>query len=435
MDTLDTRIDAAAASLLTEVGADFTMEQLAARAQVPRATLYRHIGSKQALLTRLAAHAAPDAGVAPDPRIRILLAARRVFAQAGLAGATMEQIAAEAQVGVATVYRHFGDKDGLIRAFIAELSPRPVVRELAEPTADVAADLRALATTLLPFFYEYRDILRLILTAEATERAYIEQLRTGSDHTLDQLESYFATQTRRRAPGGGGHAAHAGAGVSGPAADVYGHRADALRHAARRRRPDRRPDRPTVHDGTATRRRLVMALPSSPDSAAGFAQPDANTRVETTTCCIVGAGPAGAMLALLLARQGVPVVLLEAHRDFERAFRGDTLHPAVLELLDQLGLADRLLALRHATVRAFNVPTTTGNVTVDLFGTLRTRFPYITVTGASTVPGVCHRGGRALSDVCAAHGLQRGWRDRGAGGHPRRPLSRDQMAPTNCAPP
>ncbi|MDQ3732029.1 MAG: FAD-dependent monooxygenase, partial [Pseudomonadota bacterium] len=46
-----------------------------------------------------------------------------------------------------------------------------------------------------------------------------------------------------------------------------------------------------------------------------------------TTCCIVGAGPAGATLALMLARNGLPVILLEMHRNFEREFRGDTLHP------------------------------------------------------------------------------------------------------------
>jgi 2-polyprenyl-6-methoxyphenol hydroxylase-like FAD-dependent oxidoreductase len=71
---------------------------------------------------------------------------------------------------------------------------------------------------------------------------------------------------------------------------------------------------------------------------------------QQTICCIVGGGPAGAVLALLLARQGVPVILLEAHADFDRDFRGDTLHPSILEVLDEIGLADRLLELPHAKV-------------------------------------------------------------------------------------
>jgi 2-polyprenyl-6-methoxyphenol hydroxylase-like FAD-dependent oxidoreductase len=65
--------------------------------------------------------------------------------------------------------------------------------------------------------------------------------------------------------------------------------------------------------------------------------------VQTTDCCIVGGGLAGAVLALLLARQGISVMLLEAHRDFDRDFRGDTIHPSVMEIIDELGLSDRLL--------------------------------------------------------------------------------------------
>ncbi|MDQ3819905.1 MAG: FAD-dependent monooxygenase, partial [Acidobacteriota bacterium] len=56
-----------------------------------------------------------------------------------------------------------------------------------------------------------------------------------------------------------------------------------------------------------------------------------------TPCCIVGGGPAGAVLALLLARKDIPVILLEAHEDFDRDFRGDTVHPSVLEIMDHLG--------------------------------------------------------------------------------------------------
>lgn len=194
MDTIDQRIVRAATGLLNQVGEGFTMDQLAGKANVPRATLYRRVGSKEALLQRLAV----EAGVVLDPqrdvRTRILHGARRVFGRYGLASATIEQIAAEAEVGVATVYRHFGDKDHLVWAAVEELTPRPFLRDLAPPSEDVAADLMTLTTTLLPFIYEYRDIMRLMLTGNDAERAYIEHLRTGSDRTLDQIAAYFAAQ-------------------------------------------------------------------------------------------------------------------------------------------------------------------------------------------------------------------------------------------------
>jgi 2-polyprenyl-6-methoxyphenol hydroxylase-like FAD-dependent oxidoreductase len=99
--------------------------------------------------------------------------------------------------------------------------------------------------------------------------------------------------------------------------------------------------------------------------------------VETTTCCIVGSGPAGAVLALLLARKGILVTLLEEHMDFDRDFRGDTIHPSTMQIMDEIGLADRLLQLDHT--KAFSVPvqTTTGAVTLADFRRLKTRFPYI----------------------------------------------------------
>src|SRR5512143_641037 len=65
-------------------------------------------------------------------------------------------------------------------------------------------------------------------------------------------------------------------------------------------------------------------------------------------CCIAGGGPAGLMLGLLLARAGVEVLVLEKHADFLRDFRGDTLHPSTLEVMDELGLLADLLRLPHA---------------------------------------------------------------------------------------
>jgi len=96
--------------------------------------------------------------------------------------------------------------------------------------------------------------------------------------------------------------------------------------------------------------------------------------IEQTTCCVVGAGPAGAILSFMLARKGIPVMLLESHLDFDRDFRGDTLHPSILEAMDELGLADRLLQLPHTELSLIAPPG--GGPRLDLHE-LKTKFPYV----------------------------------------------------------
>lgn len=101
-----------------------------------------------------------------------------------------------------------------------------------------------------------------------------------------------------------------------------------------------------------------------------------NTATQTS-CCIVGAGPGGAILSLLLARQGIPVTLLEAQDDFDRDFRGDTIHPNVLHLMDQLGLAERLLELRHSKLRTVSFQTPDGPFIAADLGRVEEKFPFI----------------------------------------------------------
>lgn len=116
--------------------------------------------------------------------------------------------------------------------------------------------------------------------------------------------------------------------------------------------------------------------------ATALADPEVEVQEETsdeqeTVCCIVGGGPAGMMLGLLLARKGVRVTVLEAHKDFEREFRGDTIHPSVLEVLDEIGLAEPLHELRHNKLYGptLRVANTTFNP-IDL-RSLKIKFPYV----------------------------------------------------------
>ncbi len=98
---------------------------------------------------------------------------------------------------------------------------------------------------------------------------------------------------------------------------------------------------------------------------------------EETRCMIAGAGPGGAMLALLLARRGVPVTLLEMHKDFDREFRGDTVHPSTLEILDQLGLAEKVHRIPHSKVYGPSFMTSKGLFQPFDLRRLKTKFPYI----------------------------------------------------------
>jgi 2-polyprenyl-6-methoxyphenol hydroxylase-like FAD-dependent oxidoreductase len=97
----------------------------------------------------------------------------------------------------------------------------------------------------------------------------------------------------------------------------------------------------------------------------------------TTTCCIVGGGPAGMMLGFLLARAGVDVVVLEKHKDFLRDFRGDTIHPSTLELMHELGLLDEFLKLPHSKVK--HLAAQIGDTRVELadFTHLPTRCKFV----------------------------------------------------------
>jgi 2-polyprenyl-6-methoxyphenol hydroxylase-like FAD-dependent oxidoreductase len=96
-----------------------------------------------------------------------------------------------------------------------------------------------------------------------------------------------------------------------------------------------------------------------------------------TRCLIAGAGPAGIMAGYLLARAGVPVIVLEKHPDFFRDFRGDTIHPSTLELMYELGLLEEFLKQPHQEVRELRGVINGQTVPIADFTKLSTRCKFI----------------------------------------------------------
>lgn len=97
----------------------------------------------------------------------------------------------------------------------------------------------------------------------------------------------------------------------------------------------------------------------------------------STRCCVVGGGPAGMMLGLLLARAGVDVIVLEKHADFLRDFRGDTIHPSTLELMHELGVLEEFLKLPHEKARLLKVQVGDTSIPLADFSHLPTRCKFI----------------------------------------------------------
>lgn len=172
---------------------------------------------------------------------------------------------------------------------------------------------------------------------------------------------------------------------------------------------------------------MAINLTSTPSQAEILDLAHEIQDVHQTQCCIVGGGPAGAILALLLARQGISVMLLEAHKDFDRDFRGDTIHPSVMEIMEELELADRLLQLPHAKMRQVTIKTEAESVTLADFSRLRTRYPYIMMLPqvrflefiteeAKRYPNFQLVLGANVQELIKENGVIRGVRYRGHGG-------------------
>src|SRR5437588_9492851 len=102
-----------------------------------------------------------------------------------------------------------------------------------------------------------------------------------------------------------------------------------------------------------------------------------DTETLRARCVVTGGGPAGRMWGVLLARAGVQVVVLEKHADFNRDFRGDTIHPSTLELMQELGVLDEFLKQPHQEVRELRGVINGHTVPIADFTRLPTRCKFI----------------------------------------------------------
>jgi 2-polyprenyl-6-methoxyphenol hydroxylase-like FAD-dependent oxidoreductase len=110
---------------------------------------------------------------------------------------------------------------------------------------------------------------------------------------------------------------------------------------------------------------------------AGTSSERSSKRTINTRCCIVGGGPAGMMLGYLLGRAGIDTVVLEKHADFFRDFRGDTVHPSTLQVMDELGLIEGFLRLPHQRLQKMDGKFGGSSIRIADLSRLKVNYPFI----------------------------------------------------------
>lgn len=188
-----TEILEAAAELVQETAATFTINDLAAHTGLSRATIYRQVGGKKALLKQLAqAQNLPHLDQ-PDMPQRILQAARRLFGQQGLVSPTMEQIAAEAGVGVATVYRHFGDRSTLLKTFLQTFQPELPISQ-TETSGDLRTDLTRLVESMIRFILQNQDMVQHSFSHAQQWHEELAEVRPFRERSLIRIGNFLQSQ-------------------------------------------------------------------------------------------------------------------------------------------------------------------------------------------------------------------------------------------------
>lgn len=190
------------ASMILQDGGEssLTMDRLALESGVSRSSLYRRFGNRDSLLRILAStHGLQIDQLALDPDIRkrILSATQTVLGNTGSLHFTMEQVADEAGLGVATLYRHFGTKEKLLEQTADLFHPRQLAKELlSHASNDIQADLEGFATQVIQYMQSQNEISRLIFSGDVHVQQLFRNNRSDQERTLTTLTRYLAEQIK-----------------------------------------------------------------------------------------------------------------------------------------------------------------------------------------------------------------------------------------------
>jgi AcrR family transcriptional regulator len=192
-----TRILAATRQLLDEQPVrGVSVDAVAAAASVSRATVYRYFPNRGELLRAAAGEQASGA----DVRSAILEASLQVFAQHGIHGATLRQIAEQAGLSLSGLHWYFRNKEELVAALATHVPVLPAIAAQAElgATADLEQQLTRIATVMQGFLHEHVDVMRLVI---AEMERYPEVAHLMTTHTIGRalpaLASIFEEHARQ----------------------------------------------------------------------------------------------------------------------------------------------------------------------------------------------------------------------------------------------
>ncbi|TYQ17745.1 UNVERIFIED_CONTAM: TetR family transcriptional regulator [Acetivibrio alkalicellulosi] len=172
-----------------------SINEIAEHSHVSRMTIYRLFGSKENLISQYNKAKQKNIPIKSKEcaRLKILKAAGKCFANKGFQGASIEEIASIAKVGVTTVYRTFKDKESLITAYIEEIGRSKIKQELSS-SKDLKTTLIQFAISILTLLEEDMDLFKIGLTQVGNNAELMAKLNDSPNRSLYILTHYLKAQ-------------------------------------------------------------------------------------------------------------------------------------------------------------------------------------------------------------------------------------------------